>query len=106
MPFSPTTSMSLRSGLIAVPRGRGACCSTGSSSRLCLWSRYRTRSSSAAGILMKTTGREYESEMDTPPSSDQLIAMQSRLAISIAQCLGSFCLCAGSAAFMVVPSVA
>ena len=66
MPFSPTTSMSLSSGLIAVPRGRGACCSTGSSSRLCLWSRYRTRSSSGAGILMKTTGREYESEMDTP----------------------------------------
>ena len=67
MPFSPTTSMSLRSGLLAVPHGRVACCSTGSSSRLCLWSRYRTRSSSAAGILMKTTGREYESEMDTPP---------------------------------------
>ena len=31
--------------------------------------------------------------------------MQSRLAISEAQCLGSFCLCVGSVAF-VVPSVA
>lgn len=66
MSVSSTTSMSLCSGLIAVSHGRRACYSTGSCGMLCLWSRHRTRSSSAAGISMNTTGRRYEREMDTP----------------------------------------
>jgi hypothetical protein len=66
MPISPTASISLRPGLIAASHWGGPCCSTGSSSRPCLWSLYRTRSSSAASISMKTADGGYESEMDTP----------------------------------------
>jgi len=69
MSISSTTSMSLRSGLIAVSHGCGACNSMGSCSRLCLWSRYRTRSSSTAGILMKINGRGTRAKW-IPPNGD------------------------------------